>query len=350
MASEIRTLKDGDIEIHPRTVAKAVHTSSGSTIDVEIKNAKAETDAKLGDVNTVLENILSGSTLEEVNTKIDQIKGDTSGITTMEKLEVVDSTKADLKTVLAEKGQSVNDVFSTYPAAVRAIKTGIDTSDATAVASDILTGKTAYGASGKITGTIPTQGAQTITPGTSNKTIASGRYLTGTQTIKGDANLVAANIKKGISIFGVAGSFEGGSTIISDYSSTTNVPFITTGYSMTQSQFNFTVNHTIKQLLGFVLNVRGGDGLSSSQATDVIFAYPSYYGYNDGFETCIGCCRNNDSNKRYYLVHGGSVSVSSGNTITIGLTGFPTAFEDVMSTYLYPHRSNLEIAWVARYI
>ena len=56
---------------------------------------------------------------------------------------------------------------------------------------------------------LTTQGAQTITPGTSNRTIASGRYLTGTQTIKGDANLVAANIKKGVSIFGVAGSNEG---------------------------------------------------------------------------------------------------------------------------------------------
>lgn len=52
------------------------------------------------------------------------------------------------------------------------------------------------------------QAAQTITPGISNKTIASGTYLTGTQTIKGDANLVAANIKKGVSIFGVTGTLE----------------------------------------------------------------------------------------------------------------------------------------------
>jgi len=32
--------------------------------------------------------------------------------------------KADLKAALAEKGQTVGDVFSTYPAAVRAIETG----------------------------------------------------------------------------------------------------------------------------------------------------------------------------------------------------------------------------------
>lgn len=56
---------------------------------------------------------------------------------------------------------------------------------------------------------LTTQGAQTITPGTADKTIASGRYLTGTQTIKGDPNLVAGNIKSGVSIFGVAGSYEG---------------------------------------------------------------------------------------------------------------------------------------------
>lgn len=50
------------------------------------------------------------------------------------------------------------------------------------------------------------QAAQTITPGTTDRTIASGRYLTGAQTIKGDANLIAANIKDGVSIFGVKGS------------------------------------------------------------------------------------------------------------------------------------------------
>lgn len=53
------------------------------------------------------------------------------------------------------------------------------------------------------------QTAQTITPGTSNQTIDSGKYLTGVQTIKGDANLVSDNIKSGVSIFGVSGSYQG---------------------------------------------------------------------------------------------------------------------------------------------
>lgn len=58
---------------------------------------------------------------------------------------------------------------------------------------------------------LTTKAATTYTPGTANQTISSGTYLTGVQTISGDSNLVAANIKSGVSIFGVAGSYTGGS-------------------------------------------------------------------------------------------------------------------------------------------
>ena len=59
---------------------------------------------------------------------------------------------------------------------------------------------------------LTTQAAKTYTPGTSSQTIASGKYLSGVQTIEGDSNLVASNIKSGVSIFGVAGSYAGENT------------------------------------------------------------------------------------------------------------------------------------------
>ena len=62
----------------------------------------------------------------------------------------------------------------------------------------------------------PTKGAETFTPKTYNQTISSGRWLTGTQTIKGDANLVSSNIKSGVSIFGVSGSLQAGEFIVVD--------------------------------------------------------------------------------------------------------------------------------------
>lgn len=96
--------------------------------------------------------------------------------------------------------------FSELAENIRKITGGMDTSDATAAPGDILSGKTAYTAAGKVEGIIPTLAAQTIVPGTASRTIAGGQYLGGTQTIQGDTNLVSANIRKGVSLFGVAGS------------------------------------------------------------------------------------------------------------------------------------------------
>lgn len=88
------------------------------------------------------------------------------------------------------------------------IAAGGDTSDATATPGDILATKTAYTASGKVEGIIPSLPAQTIMPGTADQTIASGQYLSGTQTVQGDPNLTSSNIRKGVSIFGIPGAVE----------------------------------------------------------------------------------------------------------------------------------------------
>ena len=60
-----------------------------------------------------------------------------------------------------------NATYENVPEVVIPLSTGTgtaifrDTTDATAVAADILTGKTAYGASGSVTGSMANNGAQT---------------------------------------------------------------------------------------------------------------------------------------------------------------------------------------------
>lgn len=74
------------------------------------------------------------------------------------------------------------------------------------VSAGYVSSGTAANASVSLTASVTTKGAATITPGTSNQTIASGTYLTGVQTIAGDANLVASKIVYPNSIFGVSGT------------------------------------------------------------------------------------------------------------------------------------------------
>ena len=89
-----------------------------------------------------------------------------------------------------------------------------DTRDATAVAAEILTGKTAYKSGSKLTGTMPNRGAQTgaITTKAGTITIQQG-YHDGSGSVGIDsteqAKLIATNIREGITILGVEGTMSG---------------------------------------------------------------------------------------------------------------------------------------------
>lgn len=74
------------------------------------------------------------------------------------------------------------------------------------VSSGYVSSGTAGNSAVSLTASVTTKGAATITPTTSDQTIASGTYLTGAQTISGDANLVASNIVSGKTIFNIAGT------------------------------------------------------------------------------------------------------------------------------------------------
>lgn len=85
-----------------------------------------------------------------------------------------------------------------------------DTSGADATASHILTGKTAYGASGSISGSMANNGSTSGTIGTKagTVTIPAGYTSGGTVSLTNVTDCVAGNILSGKSILGVSGNLQ----------------------------------------------------------------------------------------------------------------------------------------------
>lgn len=130
-------------------------------------------------------------------------------------------TLSDEKGATGKKGTDLlgyisSDSSDSYPNA--GVQDGVyylavSAPDVNAIASKMLENTVACGPDGKVTGTIKRLTAQTITPGTEDQNIDAGVYLFGKQTIKGDANLLAENIKEGVELFGITGTYTGGDTV-----------------------------------------------------------------------------------------------------------------------------------------
>lgn len=73
---------------------------------------------------------------------------------------------------------------------------------------------------------LPTAEGTTITPTTVSQTVVAKNVWTlGASTVAGDTSLIASNIKSGVSIFGVTGTYSGPSTA-TQYRSRTTTPYI----------------------------------------------------------------------------------------------------------------------------
>lgn len=101
---------------------------------------------------------------------------------------------------------SITDTAATISTGTNTLTLTKSVSVTPSVTAGYVSSGTAGDSSISLTASVPIKAATTITPGTANQTIAAGTYLTGTQTIAGDADLIANNIISTANIFGVQGS------------------------------------------------------------------------------------------------------------------------------------------------
>ena len=107
--------------------------------------------------------------------------------------------------------------------------------------------------------------AKTVTPSASQQTVSpdSGYYGLSSVTVNGDADLVAGNIKKDVEIFGVTGSYEGGTTPTGNINITNTQVTDVTNYATAQVVDADLVASNIKKdvdILGVVGTYEGSGG------------------------------------------------------------------------------------------
>ena len=141
-------------------------------------------------------------------------------------------------------GESITIPYGFIPGGVVKANSLASQTSATAESNKVLNGYTFWKNGTRYTGNIPFLQAQTITPGTSNINIDPGKYINGPQTIKGDPNLIASNIKSGISIFGIAGTLIPGLRLVNGtVTSSSSYTGYYTNTSRDYAMYTLTVNN-----------------------------------------------------------------------------------------------------------
>ena len=190
-----KSVSDGKTLLAAAITAKRVAAAATDTF--------AQLAAKIGQIilgsgNAMAADVLAGKTftnstgVEQTGTMVDA-SGATSAATAS-----LDATNSRLQLTIPTTGK-----YSTGSRLYAAYSTIASLIGLTA--AKLIPGNTILG----ITSSVTSKGAATYTPGTVAQVIAAGQYLSGAQTISAVANLSAANIKKGVVVGGVTGTWDG---------------------------------------------------------------------------------------------------------------------------------------------
>jgi len=172
---------------------------------------------------------------QAVDTKVDELVGKMSTVPTVAKdaagaitelFQNVSDGKTNVAGAITDKGvpTSPSDTFEKMADNIHSIPVGPDTSDATAAAGDLRSGKIAYGKNGaRIVGSVPVQTGGNVVPGPSDIVKAAGIYDTAI-TVKGVA-VPAAKVLNDTTIAGTQGTMpNNGALNITPGSSAKNIP------------------------------------------------------------------------------------------------------------------------------
>ena len=215
-----------------------------------------------------------------------------NGLTSVEVSAVTSDIDENIKAENIKSGVEILGVTGTLESG-----TGIDTSDATAVASDILNGKTAYVNGEKITGTLPlfpnTRTFTVSNAGVTNNTEDSTLDLTTINTTKQilDSNvsmnfnadysdvataigLTADKIKAEETILGITGTYEGSGSS-SDFNQYGNMMVYNEGWS---EYYFLTKNTYLRQVrCTDAVKADGGQAVCNLSQVDIVVSNNSAY-------------------------------------------------------------------------